>query len=278
MGAADIYAVDTDHQRLEVARQFGATVTLLKDEDPVRIIMEMTSGHGVDVSIEALGEQRTFENALCVLAPGGRLSSVGMYSGHLSMPLDGFHAGLGDQTIVTTLCPGGKDRMRRLMRLVQAGRIDLRPLLTHTFEFAEIAKAYQVFASRENGVLKVAIRLPQTTSDEDGFDASDANSTGSNTSPVIGTGEDKTAQLEIEVAGTIPDAEADRLCMEAKEALRLLGKCGKYHFCFGLNPKVPSELMITVRIGTARQVITVERDKWREAEVITGALVDQLNV
>jgi len=66
--------------------------------------------------------------------------------------------------------------------------------------------------------------------------------------------------------------------MEAKEALRLLGKCGKYHFCFGLNPKVPSELMITVRIGTARQVITVERDKWREAEVITGALVDQLNV
>jgi alcohol dehydrogenase len=68
MGAADIYAVDADAHRLEVARQFGATVTLLKDEDPVRNIMELTAGHGVDVSIEALGQQNTFESALCVLA------------------------------------------------------------------------------------------------------------------------------------------------------------------------------------------------------------------
>ena len=106
--------------------------------DVVRKIRELTNGRGVDVAIEALGIQATFENALRVLRPGGTLSSVGVYSGHLRIPLDGFAAGLGDHTIVTTLCPGGKERMRRLMRLVEARRIDLTSLFTHVFPFEEI--------------------------------------------------------------------------------------------------------------------------------------------
>jgi threonine dehydrogenase-like Zn-dependent dehydrogenase len=72
---------------------------------------------------------------------------------------EGLHAGLGDQIIVTTLCPGGKERMRRLMQLVRAHRINLRPLLTHTFSLDEIAQAYDLFQSRGQGVLKVAIRV-----------------------------------------------------------------------------------------------------------------------
>jgi threonine dehydrogenase-like Zn-dependent dehydrogenase len=63
-----------------------------------------------------LGKQETFENALRSLRPGGTLSSVGVYSGHLKMPVEAIHSGLGDQTVVTTLCPGGKERMQRLMR------------------------------------------------------------------------------------------------------------------------------------------------------------------
>ena len=82
-------------------------------EDPVGAIRTQTSGRGVDVAIEALGIQTTFENALRALKPGGVLWSVGVYSGHLRIPLDAFGAGLADQTIVTTLCPGGKERMRR---------------------------------------------------------------------------------------------------------------------------------------------------------------------
>lgn len=159
MGASDIYAVDSDARRLEMAKVFGATVTLSSEDEPARRIMEMTNGKGVDVSIEALGRQVTFENALRVLAPGGTLSSVGVYSGHLTIPLEGFHAGLADQTIVTTLCPGGKERMQRLMRLVSTQRINLRPLLTHTFSLHEIARAYDLFQSRREGVLKVAIRV-----------------------------------------------------------------------------------------------------------------------
>jgi threonine dehydrogenase-like Zn-dependent dehydrogenase len=60
---------------------------------------------------------------------------------------------------VTTLCPGGKERMQRLIRLVETHRINLRPLLTHTFDLGDIAEAYELFQSRANGVLKVAIRV-----------------------------------------------------------------------------------------------------------------------
>jgi alcohol dehydrogenase len=158
-GAADIIAVDPDPARLKMAKQFGATVTMQAGPDVVEKIRALTKGAGVDRSIEALGQQETFENALRVLRPGGILSSVGVYAGHLKMPLDAIGAGLEDKTIVTTLCPGGKERMHRLMRLVESGRIDLTPLITHMFLLEEIARAYALFESRHDNVLKIAIRV-----------------------------------------------------------------------------------------------------------------------
>jgi threonine dehydrogenase-like Zn-dependent dehydrogenase len=125
--------------------------------DPVEDILRLTDGRGVDVAIEALGKQQTFEAALRVLRPGGTLSSLGVYSQDLSIPLDAFLAGIGDQTIVTTLCPGGKERMRRLMNVIASGRLDTRPLVTHRFKLDEIEAAYDLFANQRDGVLKVAI-------------------------------------------------------------------------------------------------------------------------
>jgi alcohol dehydrogenase len=159
MGAAEIIAVDTDPGRLKMAQRFGATAVVLAEGDPLEEIREVTNGQGVDVAIEALGTQETFENALRALRPGGRLSSVGVYSGHLTLPLEALRAGLGDQTIVTTLCPGGKERMQRLMRLVLAHRIDLTPLLTHFYPLAQIQEAYRLLEGRERGVLKIGIRV-----------------------------------------------------------------------------------------------------------------------
>ena len=101
--------------------------------------------------------QETFENCLRCLRPGGTLSSLGVYSGKLQVPYDAFAAGLGDYKIVTTLCPGGKERMRRLMLMVQANQFDPLPLLTHRFTLDQIVEAYDLFASRREGVLKVAI-------------------------------------------------------------------------------------------------------------------------
>jgi threonine dehydrogenase-like Zn-dependent dehydrogenase len=119
--------------------------------------MDMTHGRGVDVSIEALGIQGTFESCLKVLKPGGTLSSLGVYSGKLTVPLDAIAAGLGDHKIVTTLCPGGKERMRRLMNVVASGSANLLGLVTHRFKLDEIEKAYELFSSGRDGVLKVAI-------------------------------------------------------------------------------------------------------------------------
>jgi len=112
-GAAQVFAVDSEPHRLRTAKLFGATHTFLSSAQPIQMIREQTHGRGVDVAIEALGIRETFENALRVLRPAGTLSSVGVYSGHLRIPLEAFGAGLADQSIVTTLCPGGKERMAR---------------------------------------------------------------------------------------------------------------------------------------------------------------------
>jgi alcohol dehydrogenase len=158
-GASMVIGVDADPTRLTVAKQMGADITIdYSQTDPVKDIMRITGGRGVDVAIEALGTQATFESCLRVLRPGGKLSSLGVYSGKLEVPLEVFGAGIADIQILTTLCPGGKERMRRLMELVSSKRLNLRPLLTHDFKLPEIVKAYDVFGNREAGVLKVAIR------------------------------------------------------------------------------------------------------------------------
>jgi alcohol dehydrogenase len=158
-GAGFIIAVESDPVRSEMARRMGADVVVDHTRtDAVEEIRRLTQGKGVDVAIEALGTQATFESALRALRAGGTLSSLGVYSGKLSVPLEPFAAGLGDHKIVTTLCPGGKERMRRLMELVRHGRLDLRPLLTHTFSLDRIVEAYELFGQRRDGVIKVAIR------------------------------------------------------------------------------------------------------------------------
>lgn len=158
MGATTIIAVESVLARMEMAKVMGAThVVDFSKEDPVAEIRRITDGRGVDVSIEALGRQETFEGALRVLRPGGTLSSLGVYSDNLTIPLDAFAAGLGDNRIITSLCPGGKERMRRLIEVIETGRVDTRPLVTHRFALEDIETAYDLFAHQRDGVLKVAI-------------------------------------------------------------------------------------------------------------------------
>jgi threonine dehydrogenase-like Zn-dependent dehydrogenase len=158
MGATTIIAVETVPERIAMAKKMGADhVVDFGRVDPVAEIMKITDGRGVDVAIEALGLPTTFEAALRVLRPGGTLSSLGVYSSDLRIPLGAFAAGLGDHKIITTLCPGGKERMRRLMDVVASGRIDTRPLVTHRFTLDQIETAYDLFSQQRDGVLKVAV-------------------------------------------------------------------------------------------------------------------------
>lgn len=158
-GASLIIAVESDPVRTRMSKRMGADIVLNQNEvDVVAEIKRLTGGKGVDVAIEALGTQATFENALRVIRAGGTLSSLGVYSGELAVPLEPFAAGLGNQKIIATLCPGGKERMRRLIELVRHGRLDLVPLITHRYSLDNIVDAYKLFGERRDGVIKVAIQ------------------------------------------------------------------------------------------------------------------------
>jgi threonine dehydrogenase-like Zn-dependent dehydrogenase len=158
LGASKIVAVDRVPARLEMARRMGADhIVDFSRVDPVDEIMRITDGRGVDVAIEALGTQGTFEACLRTLRPGGTLSSLGVYSSDLKIPLGAFAAGLGDHKIVTTLCPGGKERMRRLLAVIESGRADFGAMVTHRFKLDEIEQAYDLFSHQRDGVLKVAV-------------------------------------------------------------------------------------------------------------------------
>jgi len=159
LGASTIIAVDGNDHRLGIARNMGADITLdFTQCDVVEEVMKITRGRGADSSIECLGLPSTFEQAMKVLKPGGTLSSLGVYSSDVRVPLSAFAAGLGDHKINTALCPGGKERMRRLMSIIESSRADFGSLVTHHYALGDIVDAYDLFSHQRDGVLKVAIK------------------------------------------------------------------------------------------------------------------------
>ena len=83
-----------------------------------------------------------------MLCPGGTLSGLGVYSADLTIPVGDFAAGLGDHTIVTSLCPGGNERMRRLMAIIETGRVDPGAMVTHRYKLDDIEQAYELLSNR----------------------------------------------------------------------------------------------------------------------------------
>jgi alcohol dehydrogenase len=157
-GASLIIGVDAIEKRLTLSKEMGADEVIdFTQEDPVAAIKRLTEGRGVDVAIEALGKPETFEWCLEATRPGGIVSSLGVYGGKLEIPLEPFVYGIGDKQILTTLCPGGKERMRTLMELVRHGKLDVSKLITHRFALEDIELAYDLFAHQRDGVVKVAI-------------------------------------------------------------------------------------------------------------------------
>ena len=64
---------------------------------------------------------------------------------------------MADKTIRTGLCPGGRERMERLLRLLERGRIDPTPMTTHRFPFSDVEKAFQMMAAKSDGIIKPLI-------------------------------------------------------------------------------------------------------------------------
>ncbi|HEY7162105.1 MAG TPA: NAD(P)-dependent alcohol dehydrogenase [Acidobacteriota bacterium] len=159
-GAGLVIAVDNIPKRLELAKHFGADVVIdFSKDDPVDTIVKITEGQGVDSAIEALGAQETFTACVRSTRPGGTISNIG-YHGHgefVQIPRTEWGVGMSDKVIRTGLCPGGAERMKRLMRLIMNGRIDPTPMTTHRFLFNEIETAFQMMQTKADGILKPLI-------------------------------------------------------------------------------------------------------------------------
>lgn len=162
LGAGLVIAVESVPRRQELARHYGADVVIdHTKEDPVETIRRLTGGQGVDSAIEALGAEATFQACVRATRPGGTISNIG-YHGHgdvIGLPRLDWGVGMGDKTIRTGLCPGGRERMSRLMRLVERGRVDPTLMTTHRFAFDEIETAFRMMATKEGGMIKPLIRF-----------------------------------------------------------------------------------------------------------------------
>src|SRR5665647_1877115 len=161
-GAGLIIGVDTIPKRQDLSKFYGAGLIVdPSKEDAVDRIMDLTAGLGVDSSIEALGAEITFQNAIKVTKAGGTISNVGYHgSGEcVCIPRLAWGVGMAQKTIKTSLCPGGRLRLERLLRLLQNRKIDPTKMTTHTFNFDEADKAFEIMDKKLDGVIKPLIKF-----------------------------------------------------------------------------------------------------------------------
>ena len=134
-GAANIYAVGSRKNCVELAKEYGAThIVNYRNGDIVEQIMKLNGGP-VDKIIIAGGDVDTFDQAIRMLKPGGRIGNVN-YLGvgdYVKIPRVEWGAGMGHKTIVGGLMPGGRLRSEKLARLITAGRIHPEKMITHVF-------------------------------------------------------------------------------------------------------------------------------------------------
>jgi alcohol dehydrogenase len=125
------------------------------DGKAVEKVMALTGGKGVDVAIEAVGIPATFDVCQDVVTAGGHVANVGVHGKSVSLRLEKLW--IHNVTITTGLVDTYTTPM--LLKVVTAGRLQPRKLITHEFRLDEVMKAYDTFgnAAKENA-LKVIIR------------------------------------------------------------------------------------------------------------------------
>jgi len=159
-GAGLVIGVESVPSRQKLARIYGADeIVDFTKEDVVDRVMELTNGEGVDTAIEALGADITFQTAIKITKPGGTVSNTGYFGEgeFVSIPRVEWGVGMADMTIATGLCPGGRLRMERLLRVLEMKRVDPTLMTTHTFPFDEMERAFEIMDKKLDGVLKPLI-------------------------------------------------------------------------------------------------------------------------
>lgn len=152
---AEIIMIDLDHNRLELAKTFGATSTVNSGNgNTVEVVMALTEGRGVDVAIEAVGIPATFNVCEEIIAAGGTIANVGVHGAKVDLHLEKLWA--HNITITTRLVDTVTTPM--LLKTVQANKLDPKQLITHRFKLGAILDAYETFGKAASyRALKVLI-------------------------------------------------------------------------------------------------------------------------
>lgn len=160
-GASEIYAVGSRPNCIEIAKEYGAThIINYRNGSIEEQVMELTNGKGVDKVIIAGGDVDTFETAINVLKPGGKIGNVN-YIGegdYIKIPRAQWGCGMGHKQIAGGLMPGGRLRMEKLISLIETGRIDPSKLITHRFEgFDKVEEALLMMKDKPKDLIKPVV-------------------------------------------------------------------------------------------------------------------------
>jgi alcohol dehydrogenase len=151
-GAVEVFAIDTVAPRLEMAERFGARPLHLTQQDPKRAVRAATEGLGVDVVVDAVGDPGPLALAVSLARDAGTVSGIGAYAGKGEVPLGlawlkGLQLRLGLANVIA--------HVDRVLALMEAGRLDPAPLVTHHMSLDEASEAYQIYDARE--ALKIVL-------------------------------------------------------------------------------------------------------------------------
>ena len=121
--------------------------------------MDITEGVGVDASLEAIGSQMALDSCVRVTRPGGNIVNLGIHSDGSTIDVLNTRRGIETKalTIRSVLCPGGKERMQRLLRLIERKRVDPTKLTTHRFKFQQLEDAFEMMRTKDDHIIKPLI-------------------------------------------------------------------------------------------------------------------------
>lgn len=143
---ARIIMIDTDANRLEVAKRFGATDTLDPSRDDIAAWIKENTKDGVDVAIEAVGIPATFDTCQSILRPGGTMAVVGVHGKSVDFQVQK----LWIQNITLRTGLVNTNTTSLLLKTVLSDKLDPSQLITHHFAFNDIEKAYETFGHAAN--------------------------------------------------------------------------------------------------------------------------------
>jgi L-iditol 2-dehydrogenase len=159
--AGKVYLIGTRASRLRVGASLGADRLIdVNREDPVQIIQEESGGVGADLVIESSGSAQGLQMAIAMAKRMGKILLLGF-------PEDPVSADFGslarDNKSIYTVRGEGWGNVGRAVSLLASGRVDLKPLVTHSFPLEKIEEGFKTFRERIGGAVKVVVKPNEGT-------------------------------------------------------------------------------------------------------------------